>query len=265
VINGNDRSNFSRCDRNYIELKRIADARPSLPPHIQESITALLDAVFHLEYLRPLNVSPSVHLAHLFEDNFSKNDRDQLSRTILKALRHTPELLGLQMNSDGWVDATRLLVIVGQQLGFGEKFQVADLVGFLEEIGLAERVQVEGDRVRANYGHSTKQFEPSTSAIPDQPLFHRTSANNWAMIECFGLSPFKRRFVQLTTDFDYASQIAKSHGRSPMVLQVATAHAIESDVKFYPTDTRVWQASTIPPICLQVWMDDTFELEDPLF
>ena len=42
-------------------------------------------------------------------------------------------------------------------------------------------------------------------------------------------------------------------------------HAIESDVKFYSTDTHVWQASTIPPICLQVWMDDTFDLDDPLF
>jgi hypothetical protein len=61
------------------------------------------------------------------------------------------------------------------------------LVEFLKEIGLAERVQFECDWVWATYGHSTKQFAPSTSAIPDQPLLHGTSANNWAMIECFGL------------------------------------------------------------------------------
>jgi len=150
-------------------------------------------------------------------------------------------------------------------LGIDQRSSIQDLETILDELGLNDRVQIKDHRVRATYGHSTKQFAPSTSAIPDQPLFHGTSANNWAMIECFGLSPFKRRFVQLTTDFDYASQIAKSHGRSPMVLQVATVQAIESDVKFYPTDTHVWQASTIPPICLQIWMDDTFELEDLLF
>ena len=85
------------------------------------------------------------------------------------------------------------------------------------------------------------------------------------MIECFGLSPAKRRFVQLTTDFDYASQIANSHSRSPIVLQVSTTEAIANGVRFYSTDTHVWLATAVPATCLQVWLDDTFALDEPLF
>ena len=135
----------------------------------------------------------------------------------------------------------------------------------LSNLELIDRVQTKFGFVRAAYGDSTVSFTPSASTIPDHPLFHGTSARNWSMIECFGLSPVKRRFVQLTTDFDYASQIAYSHGRSPVVLQVATAQAIENGVKFYPTDTHVWQSSTIPPTYIQVLSDDTCACEEPRF
>jgi RNA:NAD 2'-phosphotransferase (TPT1/KptA family) len=85
------------------------------------------------------------------------------------------------------------------------------------------------------------------------------------MIECFGLLPSKRRFVQLTTDFDYANEIANSKSRSPIVLQVATAAALESNVSFYPTATHVWLSTSIPATCLQVWMDDAWSEEEPNF
>jgi len=137
---------------------------------------------------------------------------DKVKKTILKSLRHTPEQFGLQMDPDGWVYASELVVSRGELLGIDQRSSIQDLETFLDELGLIDRVQIKDHRVRATYGHSTKPFEPSTSTIPDQPLFHGTSANNWAMIECFGLSPFKRRFVQLTTDYA-RSRNRNRHGR----------------------------------------------------
>jgi putative RNA 2'-phosphotransferase len=168
------------------------------------------------------------------------------------------------MDFDGWVQESEFRNVVAQLLEDNDSLQRMPMDEILSNLELIDRVQTKSGFVRAGYGHSTDRFAPPTSAIPDQPLYHGTSARNWSMIECFGLSPVKRRFVQLTTDFDYASQIANSYGRSPILLQVATAHAIECDVKFYPSGTHVWQATTIPSICLQVWMDDGFELDEPL-
>lgn len=169
------------------------------------------------------------------------------------------------MDTNGWVDAIELGNLISQLIGTDSVFDFDDVLWIFQDIELFDRVLFKPGFFRAAYGHSSIHFAPTTQSIPDKPLFHGTSANNWSVIECFGLSPVKRRFVQLTTEFDYASQIASSHSRSPIVLQVATADAIALGVKFYSTDTHVWQATAIPATCLQVWLDNTFELEEPLF
>ncbi len=169
------------------------------------------------------------------------------------------------MDHDGWVDSVEMGQLINQLTGTDSVPDFDEVLRVFQEVDLIDRVQFQHGLFRAAYGHSTERFAPSTSAIPNQPLFHGTSVGNWSMIECFGLSPAKRRFVQLTIDFDYAIEIASSHGRSPIVLQVATADAIALGVKFYSTDSHVWLSTAIPATCLQVWLDDTFALDEPLF
>jgi putative RNA 2'-phosphotransferase len=246
-------------------LDRVVQSWPLLPPHIQEAILALVDAT-HPDLKgwvsKPV---PSVHGTTTHGSKNSQSNRATISSTILKVLRHTPELFSLEMDFDGWVRESEFRNFIAQLLKNNDSLQGMPIVEILRNLELSDRVQTRLGFVRAAYGHSTHRFAPTTSAIPDQPLYHGTSAHNWPIIECFGLSAINRRFVQLTTDFDYASQIARSHGRSPIVLQVAMSQAIESAVRFYPTGAHVWQATTIPSICLQVWMDDAFELDEPLF
>ena len=244
-------------------IGRIVDAWPHLPPHIRESILTLVDSV-------PCHLSPSNEVNHPSVLSAARNCpdldgafKDTITRTLLKALRHCPELYGLKMDSDGWVSTDELGHFLRQLAGTNAP-NAKQLQQLFRDIDLADRIQTKPGFVRAAYGHSTDKFAPSISAVPDKPLYHGTSASNWAMIKCFGLSPVKRRYVQLTTDFEYASQIANSHGRSPIVLQVATAHAIECGVKFYPTQTHVWQATAIPAICLQIWLENTDAFEEPL-
>lgn len=197
--------------------------------------------------------------------NLDGISNDILRRTILKALRHTPELYRLNMDNDGWVSSVEMGQLINQLTGTDFELDLDEVHRVFQAIDLIDRVQFKQGFVRAAYGHSSNRFAPSTFAIPEQPLFHGTSADNWSMIECFGLSTAKRRFVQLTTDFDYASQIAKSHIRSPIVLQVSTTKAIANCVRFYSTDSHVWLATAIPATCLQVWLDETFDLEEPHF
>jgi putative RNA 2'-phosphotransferase len=237
-------------------INRIVDAWPNLPPHIRETILTLVDSIPSRQFHFRHEEQPSVQSTSSNDFHMEGASKDFLRRSLLKALRHCPEQYNLNMDSDGWVNTVEL----GQLFRHLTGTNVPDFDQLLQvflELDLIDRIQTKSGFVRAAYGHSTYRFAPSNTAIPDQPLFHGTSASNWSMIECFGLSPVKRRFVQLTTDFDYVSQIANLHGRSPIVLQVATAHAIECDVKFYPTGTHVWQATAVPAICLQIWLDNT--------
>lgn len=183
----------------------------------------------------------------------------------MKALRHTPELYALRMDADGWVSCGEFGPLVSQLSGSESIPNFDEIQNTICKLGIGDRVQFKDGFIRAHYGHSTKRFSPRVSTPPNVPLFHGTSADNWSMIESFGLSPNGRRCVQLTTDFDYASKIASSSGRSPIVLQITTASAISNGVSFYPTDSHVWLSTAIPPECLQVWLDDAYELDEPLF
>lgn len=186
---------------NSPKLDRIVSSWSSLPPHIQESIISLVDAVLPFPIWSDHQFKPSVQTKGVRTDRFRGSSAGILSSTILKALRHTPELFGLQMDSGGWVNTVQLSCVVGQLTGTESIISFEELVSIFSEIGLNDRVHFKHGFVRAAYGHSSDRFAPVEKAVPDQPLFHGTSADNWPIIECFGLSPAKRRFVQLTTDF----------------------------------------------------------------
>lgn len=243
-------------------LDNVVKSWPLLPPHIQESILALIDAVQPRKSDWTFELTPSVQPSGLANGKKGENSRTRLSSTILKALRHTPELFALHMNSDGWVGEQEFGVLLAQLIGVDEQLPMESINDILCETGLADRVQNKNGFVRAAYGHSTPIFVPTESSVSDQPLFHGTSADNWSMIECFGLSPRNRRFIQLTTDFEYANEVALSRGRSPIIIQIATAEAISRGVQFYSTGTHVWLSTEIPADCLQVWLDNFEAIEN---
>lgn len=178
-----------------------------------------------------------------------------LGRKILRVLRHVPEEVYLRMEPDGWVRVEQLGEVINHWCNCDTRWKTSTLQPLTHELGMADRVQFDRNWCRAAYGHSTQLYRPTTFAEPSELLFHGTRASNWQMIECFGLAPMRRRFVQLTTDFDYAMQIA-SQEETPIVLQVLRAQAIAEGTRFLSTGSHVWLAEAIPAHLLQVWLPD---------
>ena len=184
------------------------------------------------------------------------------ARGILKALRHKPEQFGLRMDRDGWVDTLELGHAVNQMFQSKSQWDRSSIQRLTIELGLSDRIQFRGDACRASYGHSTNRFRPSSLATPDSCLFHGTSDLIYPSIEYLGILPMKRQFVQLTTDFDYAREVASKLPGNPVVLQISTYSAEQLKVRFYSTGTHVWLATTIPTSCLQVWMDNAVSISN---
>lgn len=180
--------------------------------------------------------------------------QDRLRRGILFALRHRPEKFNLRMDSNGWVDTLELVDAVNLICDFVKVDDRDDVKALVLELGLSDRIQFHEDKSRAAYGHSTIHFNPTQAAVPTIPLFHGTSASNLPLIECFGLTPMRRRLVQLTTEFEYAHNVASRSNSQPMVLQVMTTAALELGVQFHPTSTHVWLCGAVPFECLQPWL-----------
>ncbi|WP_445990140.1 RNA 2'-phosphotransferase [Chromobacterium haemolyticum] len=80
-------------------------------------------------------------------------DYQSLSRTVSHALRHEPWLYELELDDAGWVPLTALLAALRAERKEWRDLAVADLI---EMIARSEkkRHEIDGDCIRAFYGHS---------------------------------------------------------------------------------------------------------------
>lgn len=175
-----------------------------------------------------------------------ENDRPLFLRTVAHALRHAPESHFLEMDADGWVDLDLLLLSLRYSRPECGPLSADDLKAVVGEEGAA-RFEIKGDKIRALYGHSraTSQYRPS----PERPVFlyHGTRADLLDSIRADGLRPMRRRFVHLSSDWNYASAVANKETGTPVVLVVGAYKAAEAGTAFYPANGHVWLADTVPP------------------
>lgn len=225
-------------------LVAVLNAWSDLPPHIQETISLLaaLESQQQNTYVgsgAPIGQRSSIG-----------QQLQNARREMLRVLRHAPEQFGWRMDSEGWVSVEEVLTLVNRYITNARDIGIANLIA-----PLGDRVKVFEDRLRATYGHSAQSFCPATSSIPDVPLFHGTRSGNWSLIELFGLRTMSRRFVQLTSDFEYAYEVASSNGYEPLVLEVGIKAASEQGVRFFASGTHVWHATHVPAACLHIWTE----------
>jgi putative RNA 2'-phosphotransferase len=234
-------------------LLQIVRAWQSLPPHVQESMACLAELG-----KKPHNMQ-QLEAAADFSETVKQRIRNlhSIHFNLLKVLRHRPNELNLKMNADGWVNLEYVIQWIESLLPEVRHIGVTNV---LAELG--DRIQIQDGKIRATYGHSCSRFRPSKPSVPNLPLFHGTSSDRWPNIELFGLRPGDRRYVQLTSSFEYAVQIAMKHPQEAIVIQVSTIPAIDEGVKFYATGTHAWLAEAIPSSCLQVWNASTPITED---
>lgn len=231
------------------KLEWIQTQWNDLPPHVQETITLLIDRC---------STEPNDSIADetLTKQRLTRSEKTRrlygLSRWLLKVLRHNPEAAGVTMDRNGWVAMEQLIHSLPTHLLGFSSLPKEFLVEVVEHI-LWQRVQLAGENIRATYGHTTSLLDPVESHTPDAPLFHGTSWELWPLIQHVGLAPAGRRFVQLTTDFEYANRIALGRSANPLVLQVATQAALDAGVKFYNFGIHVWQCTAVPSCCLHAW------------
>jgi len=195
----------------------------------------------------------------------------KLSKFLALILRHQPERFALELDDGGWASLPEVMEILRGLPNFRWATR-ADVMEVVEEEtgdgstepsfraqaeGLAEvgkrRFQVEGNRIRARYGHSIAQpirYEPCT---PPSLLYHGTSPDRLEAIRREGLKPMERQYVHLSPDYKTAIRVGVRHADHPVVLTVRAADAHAAGVEFYRADEAVYLARHIPPEFLDSW------------
>jgi putative RNA 2'-phosphotransferase len=172
---------------------------------------------------------------------------EPLTRILALALRHKPELFGIAVDNQGWADLERLSA--GLCAHFPALPAAADQIREFVAGDIVERFEIEGERIRALYGHSLQHVIVGELAEPPALLYHATRAVLLPRIREHGLLAKGRNGVHLTTRWDYAVSVRDTHsqaGQRGVILAVETEKTRFKGIVFYRATEHVWLSPYIP-------------------
>ena len=189
--------------------------------------------------------------AAVWRKNMNRNhqktaDDVRLSRFIAKVLRHQPQIIGLNIDHQGWADVAELLKKARKPELTRE---VLERIVRQDEKGRYELDET-GNRIRACQGHSLQVDAGQERKPAPEVLYHGTARKSAASIENQGLVPMSRLFVHLSPDVAAAMAVGKRHGK-PVVYRVDTKQMEKDGYVFYQARNGVWLTETVPPRYLE--------------
>jgi putative RNA 2'-phosphotransferase len=164
---------------------------------------------------------------------------------MVRALRHAPDLYSLELSSEGWAKIEDLLVLLRMDRPQWGRLTWEDVEAAVRE-GQPGRFEIQGDRIRAAYGHTITIAPRREPSMPPGKLFHATEEEALADIWRVGQRPMGRQFVHLTEDMEFALRIARFKEKGA-VLVVDVVAAVGEGVVFYRANEHGWLVAELEP------------------
>jgi putative RNA 2'-phosphotransferase len=175
------------------------------------------------------------------------------SKLLAYVLRHNPSSIGIILDPSGWTDIDQLLSCLQ------EKKRLTLSKPELKEIVLSDkkkRYSIEGNKIRANQGHSLKNVlaVDLTPILPPKVLYHGTNGDAWTLIKSTGgLHKMRRHHVHLSGDRETALIVANRWKRSfPILLQVDAKGMHKEGFSFYLSENQVWMTDHVPMVYIKL-------------
>lgn len=154
-----------------------------------------------------------------------------LSRKMSKALRHTPEEFGIELDEQGSTSIIELAEALGEP--------VVNLLTVVMEDDKG-RFAINGTRIWAHSGHSTGANVPMVPLEVTGDLYHGTKAS--ALDEIFesgGVTKQKRNFVHLSKDILTAVTVANRRSGLSVILTIDAARMVSDGLVIYTAGSAV--------------------------
>lgn len=165
------------------------------------------------------------------------------SKFLSLVLRHEPARAGLTLDAAGWVTVDALLrgcAAAGRPL---TRDQLETLVSESDKQRFA--LSPDGQRIRANQGHSVEVALDYAAQTPPALLYHGTATRFLPSIREHGLLKGDRHHVHLSADVETAVKVGQRHG-NPVVLHVAAAAMSAAGHEFFLSANGVWLTDRVP-------------------
>lgn len=166
----------------------------------------------------------------------------RISKYLAKHLRHRPERIGIELDAHGWVEIDALLAATAAH-GFPiSREELEEVVARNDK----RRFMIDGDRIRANQGHTVPVDLDLPVVEPPPLLHHGTVARNLPAIRMEGLRRMGRHHVHLSPDRETARAVGARRGE-PVVLVVEAGAMHAARHEFRVSANGVWLVHHVPP------------------
>ena len=162
---------------------------------------------------------------------------------LTKVLRHSPELLGLNMEPSGWVNVDELIS------AFKENGKILDrnILDNIVKLDNKQRFAYDetGTKIRANQGHSISVELNLPIVKPPEKLYHGTVSKFIPLIKKSGLKKMSRHDVHLSSDIKTAMNVGGRRGK-PVILTIDSGRMHRDGYMFKLSKNNVWLIDFVP-------------------
>lgn len=169
----------------------------------------------------------------------------KLSKFLSFILRHQPEEIKLQLDTNGWSNINELIEKSKEHQNL--IFSKEELF-FVVKNNAKQRFMLSDDKtkIKANQGHSIQVELGLTDSAPPEYLYHGTAEQFMDIILREGLKPMKRHDVHLSFSKEVATSVGIRHGKA-VVLRIKTEQMYKDGLTFQCTANNVWLTKYIDP------------------
>ncbi len=176
----------------------------------------------------------------------------KLSKFLSLLLRHRPARFPIALDEEGYADLNEILHILNGLPNFRWATR-ADVEAVVEAPG-RRRFELDGERIRALYGHTA--FRPEYEAVePPAVLYHGTAPESLEPLRREGLQPMARQFVHLAATVETARSIGLRHAPEPVILEIDASRAHAAGLDFYHPVEEIYLCTHLPAEYLSVHED----------
>lgn len=171
--------------------------------------------------------------------------KKRASKFLSYVLRHHPELIDLELDSQGWAETQELIAKASR----GNHVLTLEMLIEIVETNDKQRFSFNQDRsrIRANQGHSIVGIDLQMEVqVPPTILYHGTIAKFIDSIQHTGLQKGTRQYVHLSKDIQTAKSVGSRRGK-PVVLKIQAQKMHKNGCTFFRSENEVWLTDHVPP------------------
>jgi len=165
----------------------------------------------------------------------------KISKFLSFLLRHGVEEFDISHDEHGYAPIESIMKILRARY---KAFGIDDLLR-IAHADPKGRYEIDGDRIRARYGHSVSVTARAAPECPPEVLYHGTASRNVSLILRDGLRPMRRQYVHLSAGSEDAVSVGRRHSRKVVILRVRAADAHRAGVEFLK-EAGVYLARHVP-------------------